>query len=314
MNNFFLLGSTMAAIAAALGLLIVVAWPARLIRRGSIGALSFSLGIALFLGIGTGMLPGLDHLATAQDSGGDSSAKSVEAEPATASSSTDQPVEATEEPAIQPRVVIPPGRPEWVEQPPVRTGDRHTQSVCSDPYRDLPAARVALDDKLVSAVRDYVAEQLGSQMAGALIHYDLSAIKNRFVKSRYEETIEVSSLNTPMHQVHAQLEFDPGFRSEIAARWQKILAAGRLGKVAAVMTGVLLLLGTVFSYFRLDNATRGYHTGRLQLLSAAAILALVAAGVLFARTDAADWLRAAANWEHHVSAHDCCPANRCPTH
>src|SRR6476661_4313024 len=107
MNNFYLLGSTMTAITAALGLMIVVAWPTRFVRRGSIGALSFSLGIALFLGIGTGMLPGLDHLATAQDSGGDSSAKAVEAESATVSSSTDQVVEATEEPTIQPRVVIP---------------------------------------------------------------------------------------------------------------------------------------------------------------------------------------------------------------
>ena len=39
----------------------------------------------------------------------------------------------------------------------------------------------------------------------------------------------------------------------------------------------------VFGYFRVDNATRGYYTGRLQFLSAAAILAIVGAGVFCAR-------------------------------
>jgi hypothetical protein len=39
----------------------------------------------------------------------------------------------------------------------------------------------------------------------------------------------------------------------------------------------------MFGYFRVDNATRGYYTGRLQFLSAAAILAIVGAGVVLAR-------------------------------
>jgi hypothetical protein len=42
-------------------------------------------------------------------------------------------------------------------------------------------------------------------------------------------------------------------------------------------------LGSVFGYFRLDNATRGYYTGRLQFMAAAAILAIVGAGALLGR-------------------------------
>jgi hypothetical protein len=45
----------------------------------------------------------------------------------------------------------------------------------------------------------------------------------------------------------------------------------------------LLLIGSIFSYFRLDNATRGYYTGRLQFLTAAAILAVIGGGVFAAR-------------------------------
>lgn len=312
MNHFPLLFSSMSAIGAGLGMALALGAFGSNLRRGTLGALSFSLGLALFLALGSGVAPGLNNLAFADEARSTSAQGSGEVEktlPAEASES-EKIVEAIDEPQPQPRVIIPPGRPEWVEQAPVRSGERHTQSVCSEPYRDLPAARAALDEKVQAAVQEYVAEQLGSPLAGTLIHYDLPTIKNRFLKSRYEEAIEVASLNAPMQQMHAQLEFGPSFRSEIAARWQKVLAAGRLGKLAVVVLGVLLLLGTVFSYFRLDNATRGYHTGRLQLLSAAAILALVAAGVLFARTDTATWLRAAANWEHHVSAYDCSGPNR----
>ena len=46
---------------------------------------------------------------------------------------------------------------------------------------------------------------------------------------------------------------------------------------------VLLLVAGVFSYFSLDTATRGFYTGRLQFLAAIAILALIGAGLYFAR-------------------------------
>ena len=50
-----------------------------------------------------------------------------------------------------------------------------------------------------------------------------------------------------------------------------------------VSGAMLLLLTSVFGYFRLDNATRGYYTGRLQFMTAAAILAVVGAGVIAAQ-------------------------------
>ena len=54
----------------------------------------------------------------------------------------------------------------------------------------------------------------------------------------------------------------------------------RLGLFAGA---ALLLLASVFGYFRLDNATRGYYTGRLQFMTAAAILAVVGAGAVLAQ-------------------------------
>jgi hypothetical protein len=180
-------------------------------------------------------------------------------------------------------VVIPPGRPSWVEAPPQREGSIHSTSVCSDPWTSHQKASQELDKKLVTATSEYIAEHLGSNLAASLIHYDLPEIKRKLLPSAnvYHEKILVSF--GPMHQVHAKLEFSPDFRDELDRRWAEIRATYRLGQTGLVGGGVLLLLATVFGYFRLDNATRGYYTGRLQFMAAAAILAIIASGVMFSR-------------------------------
>ena len=54
---------------------------------------------------------------------------------------------------------------------------------------------------------------------------------------------------------------------------------GRIIGLAIVFSGLLLLLGLAFVYLRLDHATRGFHSGRLQLW--AAFLGLMIVGICF---------------------------------
>jgi len=86
-----------------------------------------------------------------------------------------------------------------------------------------------------------------------------------------------------MHENFALLEFSPEFRSELDRRWAKVRATSRLAQTGLVSGGALFLLASVFGYFRLDNATRGYYTGRLQFMTAAAILAVIGAGAVLAQ-------------------------------
>jgi hypothetical protein len=180
-------------------------------------------------------------------------------------------------------VIIPPGRPSWVEAPPQREGSIHSVSICSDPWATHQQANHALDEKLQAATAEYIAEHLQSKLAPSLIRYDLNEIKRKLLPTAnvYHEKIIVSI--GPMHQVHARLEFSPDFRAELDRRWAEMRATYRLGETGLIGGGVLLLLATVFGYFRLDNATRGYYTGRLQFMAAGAILAIVASGVIFSR-------------------------------
>ena len=180
-------------------------------------------------------------------------------------------------------VIIPPGRPAWVEAAPVRDGSVHFTSICSDPQTTQAQALRALDDRLRTATKEYIGEHLQSELAPNLIRFSLPEIKQRLLRpeNMYQEKITVSV--GPMYQVHAKLQFDNEFRELLDRKWGELRATYRLAETGLVTGGVLLLIATVFGYFRLDNATRGYYTGRLQFMAAAAILTIVATGAMFSR-------------------------------
>ena len=183
-------------------------------------------------------------------------------------------------------VIIPAGRPEWVRKPiPRLVGDVYRAPVTSGPYALPHQAQQALDEALVKATNEFIVDQLGSQLAPTLVsNYSAAAVRREFVKpgNTYDEVIEFASVG-PMHQSHALLEFGPAFRARLQTQWAQVRAASRITQLGLFATAGLLLLSSVFGYFRLDNATRGYYTGRLQFLTAAAILAIIGGGALLAR-------------------------------
>lgn len=176
-------------------------------------------------------------------------------------------------------IVIPAGRPEWVQVAKSDlTGPVHKIYVTSDPYKLPRDAQHGLDEAMKQATDGYIADQLNSPLAAKFISYDVQTIRDRFVKQTYRETVTFGDPVGPMQQLHAQLEFDQDFRNEISQTWAGRIAESRLYQTGLGAGAALLLLASVFGYFRLDNATRGYYTGRLQFMTAAAILAIVALG------------------------------------
>jgi hypothetical protein len=187
-----------------------------------------------------------------------------------------------------------PPRPAWVDRDPLQVGDAYQVSVSSGPQEKMGECSPALDEQLNRAVAAYIDEYLGSEAAGQcrvsdVIRYDLDYIKKHLVKrgSSFEEKLQMSF--GPMYQMHALLEFGPAFRKELDGRRgdleryaREVAIAFRLRGLALGFGAVLCLLAVVFGYLRLDAATRGYYTGRLQFLAATAILIVMVAGVLLA--------------------------------
>ncbi|MBL7043700.1 MAG: hypothetical protein ISR77_34030 [Pirellulaceae bacterium] len=186
-----------------------------------------------------------------------------------------------------------PPPPDWVESENVLTGETQSMAVSSGPHVKERDCRRSLEEELKKSVDAYVNHYLGNVYgdlfeASSSVDYDIEYINNNLVRKRHAEVLHVSF--GPMHQMHALLEFDPDFRAELDSRrgeldkrWRQIVGAGRLTGAALAFGFILALLGVVFGYFRLDTATRGYYTARLQFASAVVILTLIVAGVLLAR-------------------------------
>lgn len=192
----------------------------------------------------------------------------------------------------QPRIVIhnSENRPSWIGTTPVRSGEIHRTAVRSGPYHLQRDSNRVLDDMLQKAVTEYVDEWLAVQDAHQLLPYDLGYVKTHLLqpidptsgKYQYDEVAEHPLPIGLMHESHALLAFDKEFRDDLEQRWERIVAAKRLLQTGLAAFGILGLLAVSFGYFKVDTATRGFYTGRLQFAAAAAILALVAAGALMA--------------------------------
>jgi len=164
----------------------------------------------------------------------------------------------------------------------IMVGSEHSIAVNSSPYATEALADRELDNVIKAKTDEYIAEQLGSTLAPQLIRYDAATIKRELIHQPIYHELGSFSVG-PMHQSHALIEFGPDFRKKITDKWVDLTAYYRLMQTGLIAGGALLFLGTIFSYFRLDNATRGYYTGRLQFMTAAAILAIVGSGALLAR-------------------------------
>jgi hypothetical protein len=195
--------------------------------------------------------------------------------------------------------IVPP-RPEWVEADPVEEGDSRIVVVSSGPQGHLGECQSALDAELEQAVDAYIDEYLGQVygdklQASTLVSFPAEYIRDNLVPDGqlYDEKIQFSF--GPMYQSHAQVAFTPAFRAVLDServnldkQWKQIVVAGRLTGAAIIFGSILALLAVVSGYFRLDTATRGFYTARLQFLATVAILAVIVAGVLLARN--VDWM------------------------
>jgi hypothetical protein len=178
--------------------------------------------------------------------------------------------------------VVPPKRPPWVGVTAFTIDKRDYVPVASGPFATRGECRRALAEAMRQAVAEYVDDHHGREGTAELLGFNNAYIKDHLQHGGvYEETVQASF--GPMLEQHSLLEFGKEFRDEIDRRWNQVKVTSRLARVALAALAVLVGLAVVFSYLRLDTATKGYYSGRLQLATGVVILGLVALGVLVAR-------------------------------
>lgn len=205
-----------------------------------------------------------------------------------------KPHELTVEPTPAFRYLTTP-RPDWVETEAKKSDELYQIAIDSGLHVRSRTAHQSLQEEVKAAVDAFVNDYLGSDLASTLTGYSIEeseagttrTISLRLegesfpiARERFDERVEFDY--GVMNQAHALVKIDKKVKEALDRRWSKVRATSRLLQTGLGVGAVLLLLGTMFSYLKLDTASRGYYTGRLQFGAAAAILAVIAASVVFA--------------------------------
>ena len=85
-----------------------------------------------------------------------------------------------------------------------------------------------------------------------------------------------------MKQKYVLLAFDHRAKMDIKKMYRDELLQSRLGFAGFGSCLMLMLIGTVYGYLKLDTQTKGYYSGRLKLAAAAAILGVLALAAMLA--------------------------------
>ena len=165
------------------------------------------------------------------------------------------------------------GREAWSE-PPIRF-----RVVSSERWATPQEAQRDALDRAAQLARDYAAQ--GDSRIDDRWEPSKILVHDELVTQDYLEKIAWDY--GPMYRAHLLLELSPENRAMLLADWeghwerrQQEVANRRLIWMGAGLAFVIVCLATLFGYFRLDEATRGYYTPWL-LTGASAVVTGTAA-------------------------------------
>jgi hypothetical protein len=174
--------------------------------------------------------------------------------------------------------------PDWAKRPhPRQVGEPYRQVVKAGPYTTYEELDRKLGSELRSAVAEYVQEQVARRDH---VHIDvpMSFINERLLVDRHDRQLAmtVGLRDEPMFESFVLLEFDNADRTDLEQMWRREVVFSRLWHTGILGGLMLTVLGTVYSYLRLDTLSKGYYSFRLRMAAAAVISAAVAVGWFFA--------------------------------
>ena len=157
------------------------------------------------------------------------------------------------------------------------SSDTYFTTVVVGPYKTIRECEERLPAELQDATSAYIDSYLGAG-ASKVVHIPPAYIQDHLVKDRYVEEFQSDTPTVgTMSNLHVRLGFDRRFKTQLQRMHRDADVENRLLSVAGGAGMVLVVLGTLFGYLKLDTMRRGYYTRRLQFAAAAVILTTVAA-------------------------------------
>lgn len=205
-----------------------------------------------------------------------SSAASSERETAGGESAADE-TEPGEPAASQPMQ----RPPAWVGTEGGRDGELLRRIVVGQRFADPARARRHALEEAVHVAHSYLREELGERVDG----WDVPAwfVNDDLVKEEYTERLdskfgEIDPEFSEMYRTHLLVELSPELRDRMQLLWRREVVEERSWSVAGGLLVLMMFLGTLLGYLKLDEATHGYYRGWLKAAAAAMVLGVAAVG------------------------------------
>ncbi len=181
---------------------------------------------------------------------------------------------------VDPSRIIPPGRPDWVEQPMQWNSDGTCQlAISSGPYDRTIDCQQAIDTQVEEAVGEFANELLGDPRAAQILASDLHSLHKSVVAETYQEQLTPSI--GVMHQWHALLKFDQSLQQKLRELWRVQQQVSRLVYAVAGFVGLLGLM--MVGYVGL--ALMGRKAGAVAaMVTSVGLVGIFLLGVIFVRT------------------------------
>jgi hypothetical protein len=165
--------------------------------------------------------------------------------------------------------------PAWVGTTGTRAGNVVTEVVEGELYATPDDANNDALEKASRLARAYLAQSLGDKVHGWEV--PAAYVNDATIAARFVEPVQ-RDYGT-MYRTHLLMELTPEHRLDLEHLWRHQVVRARIGSAVGGLGLIVLVLATAAGYLKLDDATRGYYSGRLKL-AALAVLTGGAATVL----------------------------------
>ena len=190
--------------------------------------------------------------------------------------------------AAEIEITIEEERPEWVGVEGRKADGVYQKAVIVGPYSTLEECDENLPAEFARAMAEYVEKDLElGPRAARLVRLPQDYVEQFVVARKPGHTDQWQQWERSrdysvgrMFERHVLLQFDGKVNAHIRDQWDKVIVKERLAGLGGLAALVLLLLATAYGYLKIDLATKGAYRGRLRLATAAAILAVIAVGLL----------------------------------
>lgn len=171
--------------------------------------------------------------------------------------------------------------PEWVNQPDVVGQDSLVATISSQQYATEEEGDREILEKARRRVMDDFHKYHPHRGSWSI---PVGLLNEQTLSQRHIEAItrKTNTATFEVYRVHRQLTLNSEIRETLYPVWRKQIVERRLLLLGALLVVATLILGTLASYFRLDQMTQGVYRWQLKLAAFSLIVACGLGAMLIA--------------------------------